>query len=46
MAFAVKTWAQRLLLPVMALFLVTQLSGCGDSDKEQQKPSSTICKTP
>ncbi|MGY0160782.1 DUF3053 domain-containing protein [Edwardsiella tarda] len=37
MAFAVKTWAQRLLLPVMALFLVTQLSGCGDSDKEQQK---------
>ncbi|ACY82858.1 DUF3053 domain-containing protein [Edwardsiella piscicida] len=37
MTFAVKTWAQRLLMPVMALFLVMQLSGCGDSDKEQQK---------
>lgn len=37
MAFAVKTWAQRLLMPVTALFLVMQLSGCGDSDNTQQK---------
>ncbi|WP_416041672.1 DUF3053 family protein [Edwardsiella ictaluri] len=37
MTFAVKTWVQRLLMPVMALFFVMQLSGCGDSDKEQQK---------